>query len=134
MEKYLWQYVMSISPFIKEEDVESIEELNEWDLLITFRDGKRVMFDRHTGCHRNIFYDDISVITEEQEKREFAYRLRSLMGRKGYTQEQLAEETELTRAMISRYIRGHAVPSALVLRRIAKVLGCSMDDFFYKNY
>lgn len=134
MKKYLWQYVMSISPFIKEEDVESIEELNEWDLLITFRDGKRVMFDRHTGCHRNVFYDDVGEITEEQEKREFAYRLRSLMGRNGYTQERLAEETKITQAMISRYIRGHAIPSVMVLRRIVKVLGCSMDDFFYKNY
>ena len=134
MKKYLWQYVMSISPFIKEEDVESMEELNEWDLLITFRDGKRVMFDRYTGCHKNIFYDDVGVITEEQEKKEFAYRLRSLMGRKGYTQDRLAEETKMTQTMISRYIRGLAIPSALVLRKMAKVLDCSMDDFFYKNY
>ena len=134
MKNYLWQYVMSINPFIKEEEVESIEELNDWDLLITFSNGKKVMFDTYTGCHRNVFYDNIDEITEEQEKREFAYRLRSLMGRRGYTQEQLADELNMSRAMVNRYIRGHSLPTVIVLRKIAKVLDYSMDDFFYKNY
>lgn len=132
--RHNWQYVMSISPFIKEEDIESIEELNEWDLLITFRDGKKVMFDKFTGCHKNVFYNNVDEITEEQEKREFAYRLRSLMGRKGINQEQLANLLNTSQTMISRYIKGKVIPSALVLRRIAKILDCSMDDFFYKNY
>lgn len=134
MKKYLWQYVMSISPFIKEEEVESIEEINDWDLLITFTNGNRVLFDTYTGCHKNIFYNDVEEITEEQERREFSYRLRSLMGRRGYTQDRLAEELNVSRQMINRYIGGNAIPSALMLRRIAKLLNYSMDDFFYRNY
>ena len=129
-----WQYVMSISPFIQEDEIESIEELSEWDLLITFTDGRKVLFDKYTGCHKNIFYKDLDEITEEQEKREFAYRLRSLMGRKGIKQERLAEMINTSQVMISRYIKGGVIPSALILRKIARALDCSMDDFFYKNY
>lgn len=134
MKRKLWKYVMHISPFIKEEEVKSIKEINDWDLLITFNDGKRILFDRFTGCHRNIFYDDLDKITDVQEKREFAYRLRTLMGRKGYTQETLAKELGTSQTMVSRYVSGKVMPSAIVLRKIAKILDYSMDDFFYRNY
>lgn len=134
MDENLWQYVFMCDPFAKEEDIEDIRELNEWDLLIIFRDGKKVMFDRFTGYHKNIFYNNINEITEEQEKKEFAYRLRSLMGRKMITQEQLAEMINVTQAMISKYVRGESIPSIMILRKIAKVLGCSMDDFFYRDF
>lgn len=134
MRKDLWQYVLMVDPFIKKEDVIEIKELNDWDILITFEDGNKVLFDRFTGYHKNIFYNDINELTERQEKKEFAYRLRSLMGRKWITQEQLARDINVTQAMISRYVRGEAFPNALTLRKIAKALNCSMDDFFYKDY
>lgn len=129
-----WQYVMAISPFIQEDEVESIEELDQWDLLITFHDGRRVMFDRYTGYHRYVFYDNVNQLTEEQEKREFAYRLRSLMGRKGIGQEELAAMIGTSQTMISHYVSGKFMPNAIVLRKIAKALNYSMDDFFYRDY
>lgn len=134
MNKDLWQYVMQVDPFVKEKDVISIEELNDWDLLITFKSGRKVLYDIYTGYYKNVYYGNINELTEEQERKEFAYRLRSLMGRKWITQEQLAETVGLTQAMISRYVRGEAIPSAIVLRKISKALDCSMDDFFDKNY
>lgn len=129
-----WQYVMAISPFIQEDEVESIEELDQWDLLITFHDGRRVMFDRYTGYHRYVFYDNVNQLTEEQEKREFAYRLRSLMGRRGIGQEELAVMIGTSQTMISHYVSGKFMPNAIVLRKIAKALNYSMDDFFYRDY
>lgn len=134
MDNYLWQYVMMVDPFATEADVIEIRELNEWDLIIEFKDGKKVIYDRFTGYYKNIFYDNIGEITEEQEKKEFAYRLRSLMNRNRITQEKLSEELNTTQAMISRYVRGETIPSAITLRKIAKILNCSMDDFFYKEY
>lgn len=134
MDQDLWQYVMQIDPFVKEKDVINIEELNDWDLLITFKSGRKVLYDIYTGYYKNVYYENINELTEEQERKEFAYRLRSLMGRKWITQEQLAETVGLTQAMISRYVRGEAIPSAIVLRKISKALDCSMDDFFDKNY
>lgn len=130
----LWHYVLRYDPFAKKIDVISIEELNEWDLLIKFRDGKKVIYDRFTNYYNEIFYNSINELTEDQERKEFAYNLRNIMSRKYITQEQLANELNTSQVMISRYVRGESVPSAIVLRKIAKILNCSMDDFFYKQY
>lgn len=56
------------------------------------------------------------------------------MGRQGIGQEQLADMVGTSQTMISRYVGGGVIPSAIVLRKIAKALDCSMDDFFYKDY
>ena len=134
MNSYLWQYVKMVDPFATENEVAEIKELNEWDLLIEFYSGKKVILDRYTGYHKDIFYQDVNELTEEQEKKEFAYRLRSLMNRKWVTQEQLANQINTSQVMISRYVRGETIPSVIVLRKMAKALECSMDDFFYREY
>lgn len=134
MDEHLWQYVTMVDPFATKNEIAEIRELNEWDLLIIFHSGKKVILDRFTGYHKNIFYKDVNELTEEQEKKEFAYRLRSLMGREGITQNQLAEMIDTTQAMISRYVRGEVIPSSIMLRKIAKALGYSMDDFFYREF
>lgn len=134
MNEYLMQYVNLIDPLATEDDVVELKELNEWDLIVEFADGRKVIYDRFTGYFKNIFYDNIGEITEEQEKKEFAYRLRSLMNRNRITQEQLSEKLNTTQAMISRYVRGETIPNVITLRKIANILDCSMDDFFYKEY
>jgi DNA-binding XRE family transcriptional regulator len=134
MNEYLWQYVRMVDPFATKEEVAELKELNEWDLLIVFHSGKKVVLDRYTGYHKDVFYNSVNELTEEQEKKEFAYRLRSLMNRKWITQEQLAEQINTSQVMISRYVRGETIPSAIILRKIAKALDCSMDDFFYQEY
>ena len=134
MEKYLWQYVMKIDPFALKEDVVEIKELNEWDLLIVFANNKKYIFDRFTGYHKSVYYKNINEITEEQEKRQLSSRLRTLMGRNWINQEELAKRVGTSQVMISRYVRGETIPSAIMLRKIAKALNCSMDDFFDRNY
>ena len=130
----LWQYVMQINPFTKREDVEEIKELTNWDLLITFVDGRKILYDRCTGYFKNISYNNITELTDEQEKAEFAYMLRSLMARKHVTQEEMANRINTSQTMISHYMNGRTIPNVITLRKIAKVLECSMDDFFNKNY
>lgn len=133
-EKYLWQYVMQVSPFTRYDEVDEIKELNDWDLLIKYKDGRRILFDRCTGYFKNVSYHDVNQITEEQEKKEFAYMLRTLMKRNWITQEQLANKVDTSQTMISHYLTGRSIPSATMLNKIAKAIGCSMDDFFNKNY
>lgn len=128
-----WQYIMAINPFTKPEDIEKIEELTKWDLLITYRDGTKVSFDKHTGSHQNVFWNDIEEITEAQDKKYFSYRLRTLMERQGLRQEDLAAIVGTSQVMISRYMNG-MIPNAYMLRKIARSLDCSMDDFFYSDY
>lgn len=134
MNEYLLYYINCVDPFATLADVKEIKEINEWDLLIVFKNGRKTLFDKFTGYYKDIFYDSIHEITEEQEKREFAFRLRSHMARNQITQEDLAEIIDTSQVMISRYVRGETIPSVIVLRKIAKALGCSMDDFFYKEY
>lgn len=134
VEKNLWQYVMRISPFIEKDEVAEIKELNTWDLLIVFKNGDKYLYDRCSDMHKYIRYDDINELTEEDERKEFAYRLRTMMKRNWTTQEELAKKVNITQAMISRYVTGEAIPNALTLNKISKALNCSMDDFFNKNY
>ena len=133
MDEYLWQYVLKCKPSTRKKDVLEIKELNEWDLLITFKNGDRIIYDRFNNYHRNIFYDDIKELTDDQEKREFAYRLRNMMARQHVTQDVLAELIGVSQTMISHYITGRSLPNVLTVRKIAKVLDCSMDDLFYKD-
>ena len=134
MDDSLFQYALRVDPFVKKSDIAEIKELNEWDVLIVYKDGKKVIYDRYTNYHRNIFYASIHELTDEQEKKEFAERLRIMMKRKYITQEQLAELTGISRITISRYINGTCLPNVLVVRKFAKVLDCSMDELFYQEY
>lgn len=134
MDTYNWQYVMKIDPFAKKEDVIEIKEINEWDLLITFKNGKKFIYDTFTNYYRGVFYETVDELTDEQEKKEFSRRLRILMKRKFITQEQLAELLGTSQTMISRYMNGQCLPSVLIVRKIAKILDCSMDELFYQEY
>lgn len=131
---YLWQYVMRVDPFASKDDVIEIRKLNDWDLLIVFKDGKKILYDTSNGYYKNISYNHVNELTEEHEKAEFAYMLRSLMKRNFITQEEMANRINTSQTMISHYMNGRAIPSAIMLNKIAKVIGCSMDDFFNKNY
>lgn len=134
MNQYIFQYVKMCDPFATEEDVLELKELNEWDLLITFKDGRKIIYDRFTNYHKNVYYENIHELTEEQEKKEFAYRLRSLMGRKFISQEDLANLVGTSQTMISHYMTGRSIPNLIMGRKIAKALGCSIDDFFDRDY
>lgn len=126
--------VLSVDPFAKKEDILKIEQLNEWDILIEFSNGRRVIYDGFTKYHQDIYYDSINDITEEQEKRAFAHRLRVLMARNYISQEELAKEIGTSQTMISHYMNGRKTPNIITVRKIAKILNCSMDDFFPKDY
>ncbi len=132
--EYLWQYVMRINPFAKEEDVKEIREVNDWDILVEFTNGTRCLIDKHSGYHKNVIHNDINELSEEYENKEFAYRLRTIMCHRFVTQEELAERIGTSQVMISRYVSGKSIPSLSVARKIAKALRCSLDDFFDSNY
>lgn len=126
--------VLSVDPFAKQEDILEVRQLNEWDVLIEFKDGRKFVYDGFTKYHQAVYYDNINNITEEQEKRAFAHRLRVLMGRNRVSQEELAKEIGTSQTMISHYMNGKNLPTVITVRKIAKILNCSMDDFFPKDY
>jgi DNA-binding XRE family transcriptional regulator len=128
-----WQYVMSVSPFIKEEDLECLEYVNQYDLLIVFRNGEKILYDTFNGYFRSNNESSYE-LSDEQHVRIFNRNLRSILNRKRITQSELAEATDTSQTMISRYITGECLPNALMLYKIARALNCSIDDLFYKEY
>lgn len=128
-----WGCVLRINPFATEDDIEDIIEIDEWDLLIIFKDGRRIVYDKFTNYHRTD-RPYTGELTDEQEKNEFKHNLLSIMSRKHVTQEELSELVGTSQTMISHYVSGRYMPSALMLRKMAKALKCSMDDFFYQSH
>lgn len=59
-----------------------------------------------------------------------AHRLRALRQDAGWTLEQLATASGVSRAMISRIERGEASPTAVLLARLSTALGHSLSSFF----
>ncbi len=49
----------------------------------------------------------------------------------GLTQEEIAQQTGVTRQTIIAIERGNYVPSVLLALRLARVLGCRVEDLFY---
>lgn len=134
LNRYLYECVLKCDPFATEDDILEIREINEWEVLIVFKDGRKIIYDRFTNYHKNVFYKSIDELTDEQEKKEFAYNLRIMMKRKWIIQDELADRLGVTQTTVSNWINGRSAPDSLTLRKIAKILDCSMDDFFYKEY
>lgn len=59
-----------------------------------------------------------------------AERLKQLRASRGLTLDQLAEQSGVSRAMISRIERGEASPTASLLARLCSALGQSLSIFF----
>lgn len=134
MNDYPWCYALHINPFIKKSDIKEVKEINQWELLFIFRNGEKIIYDTDSGYHRNIFYKNINELTEEQEKKEFGYALRSMMRRRFVTQEELAKSIGTSQTMVSHYMTGRHIPNGIILRKISKVLNCSIDELFYIDY
>lgn len=60
----------------------------------------------------------------------FGTNVRERRKAKGYTQERFAAELGVTQVAISRFEKGTKLPGILLLKDMAKVLDCTMDELF----
>lgn len=100
------------------------------ELIVKRKDGTSVLFDEATTETRTLPLDS-SAMTDEEAVREFKFRLRRIMQRKGITQTELSSETGIPQYLISNYINGKTSPSFRNVDKIARALGCSTDDLRY---
>lgn len=115
-----------------EENVMEYYNINKWELFVRLKNGDRFIYDNFYNVVKFDSYSD--ELTDEQEARELANNLKKIMDRKFISQERLAKEVGVDRITINRYINGKRIPDAVVLRKIAKVLDCSVVDFYYRHY
>lgn len=116
-------------PYLYKEAV-SYEDLNGYDIIITLKNGASIVYDDVDKSFRNLPKDSNSM-TEDECRREFGIRLEKIMNRKRITQEELSYKTGISQGMISNYITGRNSPSFYNVDKIAKALGCSVDEFRY---
>lgn len=133
MNNFFKHCLMRIDPFVSPDEVEEVKMINDFDVLFVFKNGRRIIFDSDTNYFWEQYGEDHE-LTDEQIKREFRLRLRTMMRRKHINQEELAEQLGTTQAVISRYVRGESIPSYTTVVKIATILNCSMDDFRYEYF
>ena len=133
MNNFFKHCLMRIDPFMSPDEVEEAKMINDFDVLFVFKNGRRIIFDSDTNYFWEQYAEDHE-LTDEQIKREFRLRLRTMMRRKHINQEELAEQLGTTQAVISRYVRGESIPSYTTVVKIATILNCSMDDFRYEYF
>lgn len=101
-------------------------------IALKMNDGNIYDYDPMDDSLRrvNVYMD----VDEEAERKAFGSNLQKMIPFSGLSKGELAEEAGITNAMLSRYIRGNSMPSVLVARRIAKALGCRVDELFDDIY
>lgn len=129
IEPQLIQNLKRIYNFLYE-NMESYEVVTDFDVYLHMKDGRTVLYDDFDRSFRTLpkNKDDM---TEDQCRLEFAYRLYRIMQRKHITQQELADRTGIAQPQISAYITGKRMPSFYNVDKIAKALGCSVDELRY---
>lgn len=125
----LYRYVLEHNPDVKPERVRNFIALNQSDILITYNNGERELFDTLEGTRRYILYET-DALTEEQHRKEFPRILRKRMRMRGMTQNDLAEKLNISQSMVSWYLTGRALPGYVILKNMAEVLNCSVEDLY----
>lgn len=101
-------------------------------LVIELRDRSLIIYDDFDKRLRRLERKAGEEASDEDYKKEFGLKLRTIMRRMGETQATLAEATGISQGIISRYINGFSSPTYVNARKIAKALRCSIDDFTYE--
>lgn len=130
-DEYIERQINMYFPTIYETVIECVYHgYGEW--LIRTDDNHTLVYDQHEQSIRRVVGKD-EKLTKEDFCQEFGYRLRKILYRTGLTQIELSEKIGIDQAQISRYINGKSIPDFYIINKIAKALGCPIDDFRYTD-
>jgi DNA-binding XRE family transcriptional regulator len=125
----LYLKVLKNNPDINKDDVKTYLAINDYDLLITYKNNQRELFDTYDNTRRYVPYIS-EALTTEQMRKEFTIQLSKLMRRKNITQEELAYKIGTSQSMVSKYLKGEALPGFIILKKIADALHSHVDDLY----
>lgn len=118
-------------PWIAKDVVED-RQIGDFELLVKLSNGETWLYDDFGNIlHR--FPDNENALTEEDYRHEFGRKLYRIMSRENVTQADLSRMTGLRQCQISNYVRGRTTPSFYNVHKIARALGCSVDDLSFKG-
>ena len=125
----LYNYVLVHNPDVDPNNVKAFVAINNNDLVISYKDGKRELFDTFEDKREWIEYQT-DAMTELQHRKQFPKQLRKIMRRRFVDQIWLSNETGISQPTISRYLAGTAIPGYARLKKIAIALNCAVDDLY----
>lgn len=130
MDEYLHKAFTMYFPFIARDTVECYEGGPD-ELIAKLKDGRIYSYYNLHHTIRLLPKDDES-FDEAKCREEFGIRLYRIMERKGITQADLSKRTGIAQGNISNYTNGKKLPSFYTADKIARAIGCSIEDLRLK--
>lgn len=124
------KYFLNQHPAIDENEIESYMYISPYDIFIKFKNGHKCIYEELENYLRPVNFKN-NFLTEEEFKKEFAYRLRTYMDRHYITQEEMAQKIGTSQTMLYRYCNGLVLPSIYKIQLIANILKYPLESFFY---
>ena len=124
------EYFLNHHQMINEGEIESYMYVSPYDVFIKFKDGRKYIYEQLENYLRPVYFKN-NMITEEQFKKEFSYRLRTYMNRHYISQEEMAKQIGTSQTMLYRYCNELVLPSIYKIQLIANVLKYPLESFFY---
>lgn len=106
---------------------------DSFEIIVELDDGSVMLYDQiMKACWNANSLEELKAKrtpkNEVEWKKEFAIRLYRKMKIKGFTQDDLAWDADISQASVTKYVNGIAVPSTYNLVKIARALHLSMED------
>lgn len=98
-----------------------------YHITVRLKDDSRAEFDASDNTIRWIQKIDHTTDNESLRK-EIGRNIRKFITYRGIRQQDVAEQTGITQAMLSRYINGTSMPGLDKLHNLAAALGCQITD------
>ena len=108
-----------------DEDIEDWWPIGANAIIAVLKDGTKLEYHHMLKTVRKV---PTYTGSEEEWRREFSRRLSFEMYERGFDQTYLAEKSGISQVSISNYIKRKTTPSAYAVDRMARALGCYMDD------
>ncbi len=125
----LYKQFLTYYPFTNVEDVKNFHALNDWELIVEYKNGGRDLFDLSDHSIRGLPKID-APLSDEQHRKEFPGRLLFWMKARHINQQEFADRLGISQPMINKYITGRAYPGYVRLKRMAEILNITVDDLY----
>lgn len=104
-------------------------------IIVKLEDDSMYDYDPMDNSIRQIYNCDVDEHADEEFVRKgFGNNLQKMLPFSGMNKSDLAAKVGISTVMLSKYIHGKGTPSVIVARKIAKALGCTVDDLFDDTY
>ena len=106
--------------------VDGYEDHRVMIIYLDMVDGRTVAYDMLVHTIRTVKKCSDGY-TDDEWEREFYIRLKRLMYLRGINQSELAKQLDISQSQLSRYISGKTPMGVYMLRKIARVFGCTFE-------